>query len=79
MAKIISKNSLFLGEEVEEPLRASYIYGPDGEAIYTCPKCGELATEEWCDCIGSEPDALFCPRCNQEFYRWAPFSTDGPL
>lgn len=64
---IPSKNSLFLGEMVEKPLQASSIDGPDGEPIYTCPHCRNIATIDECDCCGAEPNCVFCNQCNREF------------
>ena len=47
--------------------RASHILDALGEPIYTCPHCGNQASEDDCDGIGAEPGCLFCNQCNQEF------------
>lgn len=65
--KIKSKHSMFEGEEFEKPEKASIIYGPTGEPFYTCPYCKQTATEDDCDCIGAEPNCLFCNHCGGEF------------
>jgi hypothetical protein len=65
--KILSKNDLFKGQLIDKPKRATYIFGPDGEPIYTCPNCKDTMTAEECDVIGAEDGCLFCNSCNREF------------
>jgi hypothetical protein len=68
MADMIpSRNSIFRGEMVEKPKRATIIYDAAGEPLYRCPNCGNVASADECDCIGAEPDCLFCNQCNREF------------
>lgn len=37
MSEIPSQNDLFEGQMIEKPKRASFILGPDGQPLYTCP------------------------------------------
>ena len=67
MSKIKSKNSLFRCQLIEKPKRAKVIYSADGEPLFICPHCGHTASEEECDCLGAEPDCMFCNQCNREF------------
>lgn len=67
MALIESRNGLFKGEMVKKPLRATVIYDAQGEPVYGCPHCGNVATADECDCIGAEPGCLFCNKCSGEF------------
>ena len=68
MGTFISRSDLFEGEEFEgPPPLATHILNAAEEPIYKCPRCGNLATEEECDCIGAEPDCVFCRVCHCEF------------
>lgn len=64
---IKSRNSLFRGEMIEKPKQAKCIYDASGEALYTCPNCGNVSDTDGCDIIGAEPGCLFCNQCNREF------------
>ena len=32
-----------------------------------CPSCQSRMSLDECDCIGAEPDCVFCPQCGKEF------------
>lgn len=36
---------------------------PDTE---TCPKCHAVSKLDDCDCLGADPDNVFCPECGAE-------------
>lgn len=59
-----------MGDEngmIEKPARATFIYGPDEEPIYTCPYCKKQVTIDECDCLFAEPGCVFCFYCSREF------------
>lgn len=66
--QIISRSDLFAGELVDKPKLASIaLYGPDGEPLWKCPNCGNVAGEDDCGILGAEPGCMFCNQCNREF------------
>jgi hypothetical protein len=67
--KIQSKNELFFGEEFDKPPLALFAgrENKDRFEMLLCPHCGKEQDPEHCDCLGAEPNCLFCFDCHREF------------
>jgi hypothetical protein len=65
--QIQSRNDLFPGQLIDKPPLATILFDAAGEPLYVCPYCRDAAPIDDHDCIGAEPNCLFCNRCNREF------------
>ena len=66
--QIRSRNPMFKGMPIDPPRPPTArltLPGEDDEAL-KCPWCGAMVTIDECDCIGAEPDCVFCSNCNRE-------------
>ena len=67
--QIISESELFNGELVDKPMTGLVVgIDADGDDIFACPKCKQPQTVMQASICGNEPGAVFCWKCNQEFY-----------